>query len=1093
MQTSTTHLGRVAVGWLPAVLTLLLVHAEERPEGRLGIRWPAGARHPWLSAEASEEAVTVIERSSEFRAWTEVLRGHGPVLAAPDLSADGASQRFYRAVLHRRTELDDWKNVLRGPVDPFLSPEPPPADLESRWVKFTIPLDAPYRVFFQDSTKYPFHYDFATARLPEFKGLSRAQFDTLTLHTNRQRAVLGAVLFPPATNLLEAGIQLVGLDAYPREAVAGWFETVRPMIGLTPSVQVFYLPTFEQREVALANSTWFAERGIPVSSMSRWVIADEIYAPGWALGRWVFVSAEDIGAAYRDGRLKPDDLLLTDAVPAEVPPLAGIVTLSPATPNSHVALLARSFGIPFVHVAESNFVEQAMLWVGREVLLRAIEFAEERQVTVVPLASALSPALRAEIAALKVPPRLNLPAKTAAGRLSAGTETLAPSDIRVVGGKAANFGVLRRSIPQHSPAPALALTFDLWDAYLDQVLPGSETLRETVARRLGDFTWPPDMAALQTALAEVRDLFTDTADFSPAQRAAILAVLQDAGFDANRNVRFRSSTNVEDSEQFSGAGLYDSYSGCLADDLDDDSRGPSHCDPTEARERGVFRALRRVFASFYNDNAFLERLRHGVDESQVGMAVLVHHSTPDALELANGVATLTVRQYASGSWQINGSLITQLGAVSVTNPDTAARPEEVRVVDFSSGSKPFLSVVTRSSLVPLGDTVLTWEREYQELYGLLKAAAQQWQRELGTNEVITLDFEYKKEVPDRLSVKQIRLLPPPSPIARVTPFLIGTTNRYAVFQGEFGDVVSNHRLKSMWGLTTRHLQMTSSNLASTLFTAAEAEWRHDTNPVHFSGPITGLPEYRFTRTDSYTADQWALGSGADRREFELRTYDLDPTIQWLGPLRRLEDHRIELTVTYATPQPGLTSEDFAVTNTVMDRVWIAPVTPVTLHSKLQHRLLTRGRIVISTEYYWPRDVRETGAGYTAPVIAWVGTTLTGLASRPITLEGEFSQTCRPGHHNIWEDFVFDPWLEPGIDPDLLAELARANVRAVIVRRGQPATPLDPATKRNEPQALPVTTPDPGEEVTMLLWGLDGTFRPAACCGQRVGPHLSRPD
>lgn len=125
-------------------------------------------------------------------------------------------------------------------------------------------------------------------------------------------------------------------------------------------------------------------------------------------------------------------------------------------------------------------------------------------------------------------------------------------------------------------------------------------------------------------------------------------------------LRFRSSTNVEDSEQFTGAGLYDSYSGCLLDDLDGDTDGPSLCDPSEPAERGVFRALRRVFASFYNDNAVLERLRHGVNETSVGMAVLVHPSFPDEIEWANGVATLQVTNAESsasmayqGSWFCN--------------------------------------------------------------------------------------------------------------------------------------------------------------------------------------------------------------------------------------------------------------------------------------------------------------------------------------------------------------------------------------------------------------------------------------------------------
>ena len=57
------------------------------------------------------------------------------------------------------------------------------------------------------------------------------------------------------------------------------------------------------------------------------------------------------------------------------------------------------------------------------------------------------------------------------------------------------------------------------------------------------------------------------------------------------------------------------------DDLDADSLGPSLCNPTEPDEKGVFRAIRRVYRSLYNDNAFLERLRHGVNERSVRTAL----------------------------------------------------------------------------------------------------------------------------------------------------------------------------------------------------------------------------------------------------------------------------------------------------------------------------------------------------------------------------------------------------------------------------------------------------------------------------------------
>jgi hypothetical protein len=155
---------------------------------------------------------------------------------------------------------------------------------------------------------------------------------------------------------------------------------------------------------------------------------------------------------------------------------------------------------------------------------------------------------------------------------------------------------------------------------------------------------------------------------------------------------------MEDAEQFTGAGLYDSYSGCLGDELDGDTAGPSCCDGTEASERGVFRAVKKVYASFYNDNAYLERLRYGVNESQVGMGMLVHHSFPD--EVANGVATMDGTILPSPRNLTD--IVTQLGEVSVANPEGDALPELVQATKFSNTGAVSLVLKERWTLLPLG-------------------------------------------------------------------------------------------------------------------------------------------------------------------------------------------------------------------------------------------------------------------------------------------------------------------------------------------------------------------------------------------------------
>jgi hypothetical protein len=200
---------------------------------------------PRLSATAADAEVVILESAPTLSGWQELLRAHGPFADVADMSADGASHAFYRAVVRPLRNDDDWKNLIRGGAgEPFQSEDPGPFRSEPRWVKFAFLLEAPRRIYFQASDRYPFHYDFAVARLPDFEGMTRAEFDSVTLHANGQVAVLGAVLFAPSTNVMEVGIQFVGYDAYPRESIAEWFRAVRAAIQAPEGMEVFYLPTF---------------------------------------------------------------------------------------------------------------------------------------------------------------------------------------------------------------------------------------------------------------------------------------------------------------------------------------------------------------------------------------------------------------------------------------------------------------------------------------------------------------------------------------------------------------------------------------------------------------------------------------------------------------------------------------------------------------------------------------------------------------------------------------------------------------------------------------------------------------------------------
>ena len=935
-----------------------------------------------------------------------------------------------------------WKSQIIFPDEPFRVVGG--SSSEPDWVKFTIilpPYD-PNIVYYQDCQAYTFHYHFATEVLDPFIGMGTSEYDQITLYEEGQQAVLGAVImppsgaYPPLPAYPEYGIQFVRLDPYTKEEIAEMFNIVKASIIAEPDVQAFYFPSYEQLATAEANREWFESQGILLGSTARWVEGNACYSAGWALGELKFFAGDDIEDAYLAGDLLPGDILLTDGVPAEVPFVAGIITLSPSTPNSHVAILAKTYGVPFVHLAPAEDANRAQELVGHKIVLRGYDKYGGIDVRLIDVEGVLDESVIAEILALKEPVVLNISPMAHYGAYSASTEGLLPADIKYFGGKAANYGMLRIALAVKSPV-ATAFSFDLWNEFLDQRIFGGNTLREEIAFRLSGYSYPPaDMEALSWELEGIReDLFKNKyiTSFTPGQEAAIIATLEDPnyGFDGFRNIRFRSSTNVEDSNQFTGAGLYESFSGCLADDLDGDSYGPCLCDPSEENERGVFRAIRKVFASFYNDNAYLERLRHDVNEDEVGMALLVHHSFPDEYELANGVATLEKR----GGTSYSIMLVTQDGAVPVTNPLDGSIPEEVSVYSSSYGTYP--TFVRQSNLVPLGAKVMDWQDDYIELSKILVLAAELFEAVTGKSKYL-LDFEYKKLSPGGaampaggLVVKQIREIPLPDTTKRITPFLINEPVEFCPLQGECSNIIALHRLKSKWLFETENIRLRKDNLEDCFYTFLGLEYLADNRVLNISGKPPLLPKafHSFDGTDR-TTDGWFMHHLANPRGYELNTEYIPTEVRIdENPMLTLGDIPW-LTVGVEYNEPVLSWEYTGPNTTTTDLICLSRCLKPEAGDILQHRSFGGGkRPLISTTFYWPPDP-GAAAGYTAPLSRWVETVIEGYTSEPIVLHGWYSQTYRPEHHNFAEHFIFEPRLEPGISQQILDELRAKDIRLI---------------------------------------------------------------
>ncbi|MDA7534797.1 hypothetical protein N8613_02575 [Verrucomicrobia bacterium] len=991
-----------------------------------------------IHQSSGNETEYQLEVSSDMDSWKPWALSWGPFQEYLDLGEVADSARFYRIKDMNSKEAPDWTNQLGLNPEPLASAPRYKGDLT--WVKFAIPLDQSGNVYFQNSRAFPFHFDFATRFLPAFSGMNVTEFENISLIPATQEVVLGAVLFPSNPLVRELGIQFVGREFFSSEKVLNWLNLVSQRLRLEGDWQVFYMPTFEQKERAVEEASLFKQQGFPVDSPSRWVMEDALYSEGWALGRLQFVDANELEDAFSKGNLLSTDILILDSVPAEVPPVAGIIVLSPATPNAHVAILAKSQGIPFAFVADQHKQAQLMHWVGDDALFIASENEQIPDIKTLRVETQLTDEQKDQLLALKQAPKLDYTSFEHANQLTFQVADLTPEHLSFVGGKAANLGFLLRSLPDHAPQEAIAFSFDLWTEFMAQTMSSGLTLKEMIAIELNALKFPvEDPAHFSLRLRAIRTWIKDEASFSVYQQQKIIQALEP--LDANRRIRFRSSTNVEDSEYFSGAGLYDSFSGCLADEQDQDDEGPSACDSTKKNERGVFRAIQKVFASFYNENAFIERLRRGVNEDEVGMAILAHYSFPDQMERANGVATLKLEQREDGTLElIEGTLVTQKDAVSVANPDSVAAPEVVALVVSNEGDITH-EVVQASGLVQLGATVLDWPEGYTLLTELLRQASDSYLEFFVDKTEVWLDFEYKYISPGSFVIKQIRELPVVPVTGQLPPVTFSNVDAFEVVQGEFGDMMARHRLKSIWrfqswGIIGEDLPQNPVDLLN-----VDLEFLHDHKKMRFEGNLNALPGAEVRVNSKSLIADWYWGEDQDRVDYRLEFDFLYRLDQRPSPFLDLSDAEIELTAHYATRRPELDLWRNRVTMINQDSVKLADIDPADTKLGFPHvtwKRRVKGAeegVSISSQFFIGTYKFRGETPWilkTMVLQGWGGTNIAAKDLDPFELHSTFSQTYFPGHHNFIETLILEPRLEPNFPEQLLTEMESRNIRAWIL-------------------------------------------------------------
>lgn len=282
--------------------------------------------------------------------------------------------------------------------------------------------------------------------------------------------------------------------------------------------------------------------------------------------------------------LAPDDIVVLGEVPVALPPVAGIVTERPSTLLSHVNLLAKGWRIPNAYVRDAMTAMRPYDGQWVELLVSDNDY----RIRTVARSPAGAPR------PVKPIPAPDLSVRTLSP-LSALT-----SDSRHCGAKAAHLGALKSA---HMPTLSVPDGFCIPFAQFREF-----TRQHHFPERLAALEQRADFVADSTVRREeLAKLRADIIDTPVAPALAASWTDRWRSQLRGQGVFVRSSSNSEDLPDFSGAGLYTTV-------------------PNVTQADKLAQAVKTVWASVYNFEAYEARRAAGFAQDSVVMAVLVQHA-----------------------------------------------------------------------------------------------------------------------------------------------------------------------------------------------------------------------------------------------------------------------------------------------------------------------------------------------------------------------------------------------------------------------------------------------------------------------------------
>ncbi|MCA1623293.1 MAG: PEP/pyruvate-binding domain-containing protein [Acidobacteria bacterium] len=421
------------------------------------------------------------------------------------------------------------------------------------------------KIYYVNSQKYRFHKDFLLANYLVARG--EDVFEPIYIRQDR-RFIVGTIAWQETVEKFT--FELWEGDLASPELIKLAYDT----INKTFFEPVAYKPNSTRQDELTENLGISRVSADEISKNQEYLALNT----GKAIGRIHIIEKLDDTVEIGE-----NEILVLKELPITLPPVRGIIVAKPSTPLSHINILAKGWGIPNVYIKDADKLlkEFDTYWIEFEATLTEPKFKRATTDTIEKTLTTEESVAPSNLEIKKL----------------ASLREMRKKDSIIYGSKSANLGeIINAKIPNIIVPSGFTVPFYWYYKFMKD-----NGFDKKVDEFLDDNDFVHNPRIRRQKLAEFRANIQKGKFDENLRRQIIQKWKMELG---GRGVFVRSSSNSEDLPNFSGAGLYKTV-------------------PNVKTEDNLIEAVKTVWASLWNSDAYEARVRNYVNQHTVYMSALI--------------------------------------------------------------------------------------------------------------------------------------------------------------------------------------------------------------------------------------------------------------------------------------------------------------------------------------------------------------------------------------------------------------------------------------------------------------------------------------